>query len=119
MIPENRTLALSFARSWIAFSGTIREGGVVGTLSALEANDPQEDFLARRSEPGGVLDAKSPRQKPVLQGLDHLGHQHADFQTRRGGLRISQLLAELFDACPHEADPSFGVKREVSAFFRG
>ena len=58
-----------------------REGGVVGTLPVLEANDSQEDLVVRLSEPGEMFRADGPRQTPVQQSLNHLGLQHADFQT--------------------------------------
>ena len=47
----------------------VREGGVVGTLSALEANDSQED-LVHRSESGQGFGAEDPRHTPVQQCLN-------------------------------------------------
>ena len=69
----------------------VREGGVVGTLSALKANDPQEDLVVHRSELGEAFRAESPRNTSLQQGLNHLGLQHADFQTNRGRLPTVQL----------------------------
>ena len=54
----------------------VREGGVVGTLSALEANDSQEDSVARRSEPSDVLRAEGPRHTPVQHSLNYVGLQY-------------------------------------------
>ena len=65
-----------------------RKGRVVVTSSALEANDPQEDIVAHRSEPGEVLRTESPHHTCVQQGLNHLGLQHAGFQTTRAHLYI-------------------------------
>ena len=65
----------------------VRKGGAVGTLSALEANDSQED-LVRRSEPSKVLLAEGPRHTPVQQSLDYLGLPHTDFQTKWSGRPI-------------------------------
>ena len=45
----------------------VRNGGVAGTLSALEANDSQEDSVVRRSAPSEVLRAEGPRHPPVEQ----------------------------------------------------
>ena len=56
----------------------VREGRLVATLSALEADDPQEDLVVHRSEPGEVLRTESPRHTCVQQGLNHLGLQHSD-----------------------------------------
>ena len=44
----------------------VREGGLVGALSAPKADDPQED-LVHRSERGGVFRTESPRNTPVQQ----------------------------------------------------
>ena len=88
----------------------VREGGVVGTLSALEANDSQEDFVVRGSELGEVFHAERPRHTPAQHGLNHLGLQRADFQTQPGGRHIMyhgiQLRVEPFEACILEMDPS-------------
>ena len=78
----------------------IREGGVVGTLSALAANNSQEDLVVRQSEPGEVFRAEGPRHTCVQQGLSHLGLQDADFQTIREGRDVIQPRAELSEACP-------------------
>ena len=59
---------------------------------------------------------ESPRNASVQQGLDHLGLQHADFQTKRGRLPIVQLWSKPFETCPHETDPSFDFEPEVSVF---
>ena len=37
----------------------VRKVGVVGALSALKANDPQEDLVVHRSELGAVLHRES------------------------------------------------------------
>ena len=39
----------------------VRKGGVLGTLSALEANDSQEDSVVRRSQPSEMLSGEGPR----------------------------------------------------------
>ena len=72
--------------------------------------------MVHRSEPGEVLRTETPRHISVRQGLNHLGLQHADFQTKRGRLHIVQLRAEPFGACLQETDASFGFEREVSVF---
>ena len=92
----------------------VRKGGVVGTLSALETNDSQED-LVRRSEPSEVLRAEGPRHTPLEQSPNYLGLQHMDLQTKWSGRPIIQLRAEPFEACPHETDPSFDFERELRA----
>ena len=51
-------------------------GGVDGTLSALEANDSQEDSVARLSEPSDVLRAEGPRHTPVQHSLNYVGLQY-------------------------------------------
>ena len=81
----------------------VRKGGVVGALSALEANDSQED-LVRRSEPSEVLRAEGPRHTHPYSSLNYLGLQHTDFQTEWSGRLIIQLRAEPFEACSHECD---------------
>ena len=48
----------------------VREGGVVGTLSALKSNNPQEGLVVHCSELGEVFRTESPRSTPVLQGLN-------------------------------------------------
>ena len=93
-----------------------REGGVVGTLSALKANNPQEDLVVHRSELDEVFRTENPRDTPVQRGLHHLGLQHAEFQTNRGRLPIMQLRSEPFEAGPHETHPSFDFEPEVSVF---
>ena len=45
---------------------------MVGTLSALEANNSQGD-LVRRLEPGEVFRAEGPRHTPVQEVLNYLG----------------------------------------------
>ena len=89
---------------------------MVGTKSTLEANDLQEDLVGEPFGVGKMFRSEGPRHSPVQQGLNHLGLQHIDFQTKRGGRAIIQLRAELFDACPHETDSSFDFEREVSVF---
>ena len=89
---------------------------MVGTLSALGANDSQEDLVVHRSESGEVFRAEGLRHTPVQQCLNHLGPQHADFQAKHGGRHIIQLRAETFAPCPHEMDLSFDFEREVGAF---
>ena len=42
---------------------------VVGALSALKANGPQDEVVVCRSELSEVLQAKSPGHTPVQQGL--------------------------------------------------
>ena len=82
----------------------VRKGGVVGALSALEANDSQEDLVVRRSEPSEVLRAEGPRHTHPYSSLNYLGLQHTDFQTEWSGRLIIQLRAEPFEACSHECD---------------
>ena len=94
----------------------VRKSGVAGALSALEANDSQEDLVVRRSEPSEVLRAEGPRHTAVRQSLNYLGLQHTGFQTKWSGRPIIQLRAEPFEACPRQTDPSFDLEREVSAF---
>ena len=91
----------------------VREDRAVGTLSALEANDPYKDSVVHRSEPGEVLGTESPPHKYVQLRLNHLGPQHADFRTGRGHLHIVQLRAETFEACRHETNPSLDFERKV------
>lgn len=50
---------------------SVREGGVIGTLSALEDNDSQEDFVVRRLELGDVFRAEGPRYTPVQGGGEY------------------------------------------------
>ena len=78
------------------------EGCVVGTLSTPEANDPQEDLVVHRSDPGKVLRSEGPRHTSVQQGLNQLGLQHADVQIKRGRLHAPlKPLAELFAVSVH------------------
>ena len=63
----------------------MREGGVVSAMSAVEANDSQEDLVVSRSKLGNVFRSEGPRHTLVQQGLNHLGLQHSDFQAKRGG----------------------------------
>ena len=72
--------------------------------------------MVHRSELGEVFCAESRRNTSVQQGLNHLGLQHADFQTKRGRLPNVQLRSEPFEACPHETNSSFDFELEVSAF---
>ena len=72
--------------------------------------------MVHRSELGEVFRVESTPNTSVLQGLNHLGPQHADFQTKRGCLPIVQLRSEPFEACPHETDPSFDFEPKVSVF---
>ena len=58
----------------------VREGRVVATLSALEANDPQEDLVVR---------TETPRHTSVQQGLNHLGLQRAGLSDYAGPSYIS------------------------------
>ena len=94
----------------------VREGGVVGTKSALEPNDWQEDLIMSRSKLGKVFCSEGSRHTPVQQRLNHLGLLHSDFQTKRGGRPIIQLRAEPFEACLHDTDPSVDFERHVSVF---
>ena len=72
----------------------VREGGVVGTKSAPQANDSQEDLVGR-SRPGKkVYRTEGPRHTPVQQGLNLLGLQHSGIQAERGDRRIKQLRTE-------------------------
>ena len=59
----------------------VRAGRVVATLSALEANDPQEDLVVHRSEAGALIHTESPCNTSVQQGLNYLALQLADVQT--------------------------------------
>ena len=56
-----------------AFTYERRNGGIVGTLLALEANGSQEDSVVRLSEPSKVLRAEGPRHTPVQQSRNSLG----------------------------------------------
>ena len=90
---------------------------MVNTKSAPEANGSQEDLMRSRSKLSKVLvRSEGPRHAPEQQGLSHLGLQHADFQTMRGGRPIIQAWAEPFGACPQKMDPSVNFEREVSVF---
>ena len=64
---------------------------MVGTKSALQANDSQENLVVSRSKLGKVFRFEGPRHTPLQQGLNHLGLQHSDFQTERGGRLSIQL----------------------------
>ena len=89
---------------------------MVGTKSALEANDSLEDLVVSRWKLGKVFRSQGPRHTPVQQGLNHLGLQHSAFQTNRGDRPIMKLRAEPFEACLHETDPLVDFEREVSVF---
>ena len=82
----------------------VRKGGVVNTLSAVDADDSPEN-LVRRSEPRQVLRAEGPRCTPVQLSMNFLVVHHSDLQPSRSGRPIIQVWAELFQACPHETDP--------------
>ena len=94
----------------------LREGRVVSTKSALEANDSKQAFTVSRSKLGEVFRSEGPRHTPVQKRLDHLGLQRSDFQAKRGGRPIILLRAEPCKACPHETDPSVDFERDVSVF---
>ena len=86
----------------------MREGGVVCTLSALKANDPQQDLAAHRSELGEVFRTESPRNTSVQEGLKSLRPYNLRTLKCIGGVLPSySLRSEAFEPCPHEADPSF------------
>ena len=70
--------------------------------------------MVHRSELAEVVRTESPRNESVQQDLDHLGLQHADFQTNRGRLPIVQFRSKLFEACPHETGPSFDFEPECT-----
>ena len=91
----------------------VRKGGVVGTLSALEADDSQAD-LVRLSEPSEVLRAEGPRHTPVVSITSAFSVR--TFRLKWSRPPIIQLRAEPLEACPHETDPSFDFEREMSAF---
>ena len=82
----------------MSFEGlSVREGGVIGTLSASEASDSREELVVHRSESGDVFRAEGgPRHTPVHESLNHLGLQDAGFQAKRGDRHIIQLRAEPF-----------------------
>ena len=113
-----RMIVLILTQRVIHVEGSrVREGGVVGTESALEANNAsQEHLMVSRSKLGKVFRSEDPRHTPVQQGLNHLGLQHSDFQAKGDGHPIIELGAEAFEACPHEMDPSIYFEREVSVF---
>ena len=90
----------------------IPQGGVVGTMSALEAND----CSIEPTQLGEVFRSEGPRHISVQQGLNHLGLQHADFQRKGGGRPIILLRSELIERCPHETGTSVSLEREVGAF---
>ena len=94
----------------------VREGNIVSTKSALEANGSQQDMVVSRSKLGKVFRSDGSRHTPVQQGLDHFGLQHSDFQAKRGGCHIIHHRAEPFEAWSHETDPSVDSEREVSDF---
>ena len=79
-------------------------------------HDSQEELMVRRSDPGEEKRAEGPRHTPVQQGLNHLGLQHTDFQTTRGGRQITQLRAEPSEACPHETDTSSDFRARGQRF---
>ena len=89
---------------------------MVGTKSALEAIDSQEDLVVSRSKLGKVFCSEGSGRIPIQQGLNHLGLQHSNFRTKRGGQSLIQIRAEPFEACPHETDPSVRFEREDSVF---
>ena len=62
-----------------------------------------------------MLLAEGPRYTAVLQGLNHLGLQHAQLQSERGSLHIVQLPLETTVACPFESDPSFDLWHNMGA----
>ena len=72
--------------------------------------------MVHRSELGEEFRTDRPRNTSVRQGLDHLGLQHADFQTNRGCLPIVQLRSETFEACPHETGPLLDFEPETGVF---
>ena len=43
----------------------VREGGMIGPKSALEANDLQEDLVVSRSKLGKVFRSEGPRHTPL------------------------------------------------------
>ena len=49
----------------------LREGGVVRTLSALEAHDSQEDLVVHRLESGEVFGVESPRHNPYSSSVSN------------------------------------------------
>ena len=91
----------------------VREGGVVGTMSALKAKDPQKDLVVHRSELGEVFRTESPRNNRVS---NHLGLQHADFHTNRRRLPIVQLPSEPFEAYAHARRIRRSISSRRSAF---
>ena len=94
----------------------VQKGSVVDTLSARKANASQEGSVVRRSEPSEVLRAEGPCRTPVQQSIGYLDLQNTDFQTMWSGRPIIRLRFEMFEACPHETDPSFDFTRSRSAF---
>ena len=94
----------------------MKDGGVVGTLSALKANDSKEDCMVRSSELGEVFRAEGLRHTPAQQGPNHLGLQHANFRAGRGGRHIVHFRAEPFEACLQKTDRSVDFKQNVSVF---
>ena len=62
---------------------------MVGTKSALEANDSQEDLEVSRSKRGKLFRSEGPRHTHVQRGLNHFGLQHSDyFYTRLSGVVV-------------------------------
>ena len=57
---------------------------------------------------------ESPHYISVQQGLNHLGVQQGDVETKGDRFRTVQHRAKPFEACAHETDASFGFKREVN-----
>ena len=68
-----------------------------------------------RSQLSEVLLAEGPRYTAVLQGLNHLGLQHAQLQSERGSLHIAQLPRKSNEACPCELDPPFDIWHNIGA----
>ena len=74
----------------------IREGGVVSTKSALEANDSQKGFVLSRSKQRKVFHSEGPCHTPGQQGLSHLGLQLSVQSTSTTFFhRYSQVLVLL------------------------
>lgn len=79
---------------------------------------PFEPIEGACSAPFGaqhVLQAESPRHRPVQQGLHRLGLWHAHLQSEWGGLHIVRPPLESFVACPCDSDPLLDHGQKLSA----
>lgn len=99
----------------------VRQGGVVGSKSALEANDSHKRtyLVVSRWELGDLFRSEGPRQPLVQRGLNHLSASGTMRTFRLSGAVVclyNSIRAESFEACPHETDPSIDFERGVSVY---